>query len=258
LALDEASMTRSALRSTHELSEIVEDYLKAIYLLHEEAQRAGTDDRVTTSALATRLNVSPASVTDMLKRLAQYQLVRHQKYRGVELTDEGQRLALEIVRHHRLIELYLTRMVGFRWDEVHDQAEGLEHVISEEFEDKIDALLGNPTEDPHGDPIPAKDGSVPTLPHTTLGSAPIGEPLLVRRISHQMPELLRYLDTLGLRPGALVSVIDRAPFGGPVRVRVRPSPAEPEVEHAIGPEVATAILVTPSVASRETALEREG
>jgi DtxR family Mn-dependent transcriptional regulator len=254
-------MTRSELRSSHGLSEIVEDYLKAIYLLHEEAQRAGAEDRITTSALAARLNVSPASVTDMLKRLVHYQLVRHQKYRGVELTEDGQRLALEIVRHHRLMELYLTRIVGFRWDEVHEQAEGLEHVISEEFEDKIAALLGNPTEDPHGDPIPAKDGSMPALPCMTLSSLPPGQTVVVRRIGHQLPELLRYLDLLGLRPGALVSVIDRAPFGGPVRLRVAASSTDPGAEHAIGPEVATAIFVAapaPPVASRETALEREG
>jgi len=254
-------MTRSELRSTRDLSEIVEDYLKAIYLLHEEAQRAGEDDRVTTSALAARLNVSPASVTDMLKRLADHQLVRHQKYRGVELTEDGQRLALEIVRHHRLMELYLTRIVGFRWDEVHEQAEGLEHVISEELEDKIDAILGNPTEDPHGDPIPAKDGSIPAQPGVTLGSLPLNQTMMVRRVSDQMPELLRYLDSLGLHPGALVRVIERAPFGGPVRVCVRPSPDEPEVEQAIGPEVADAILVTAlssTMPSSETVLEGKG
>ena len=159
-------MTKSELRHKLSPSEAVEDYLKTIYLLREEAQARGESGRVTTNALAERLGVEPGSVTGMLKKLAAErkgapQLVRHTPYHGVELTEVGEKLALEIVRHHRLLELYLTRVLGFRWDEVHEQADELEHVISEEFEEKIDHMLGEPVADPHGDPIPTRAGELP-------------------------------------------------------------------------------------------------
>src|SRR5579875_2724848 len=152
-------MPKSTLRQQLNLSEAVEDYLKAIYQLREAAQHAGEGDpRVTTTALSNALGVAPGSVISMIKKLADDGLVNHRPYYGVELTPTGERLALEMVRHHRLLELYLTHVVGFGWDEVHEQADALEHAISEEFEDRIDLMLGCPTVDPHGDPIPSKEG----------------------------------------------------------------------------------------------------
>jgi DtxR family transcriptional regulator, Mn-dependent transcriptional regulator len=160
-------MTQSELRQQLASSEAVEDYLKTIYLLREEARSRGELGRVRTTALAERLGVAPGSVTGMLKKLGGEKsdrapkLVRHEPYHGVELTEMGEKLALEIVRHHRLLELYLTRVLGFRWDEAHELAEKLEHVISEEFEGKIDRLLGAPVVSPHGEPIPTRTGELP-------------------------------------------------------------------------------------------------
>src|SRR5262249_18874640 len=143
--------------------------------------------------------------------------VRHMPYHGVELTEVGEKLALEIVRHHRLLELYLTRVLGFRWDEVHEQADEMEHVISEEFEEKINSMLGEPVTDPHGDPIPTRSGELPQQ-RGLIALADL-EPERAARISRvrdQSPELLRHLETLGLLPDTVVTVLERAPFGGPL------------------------------------------
>jgi DtxR family Mn-dependent transcriptional regulator len=259
-------MTKSELRLKLSPTEAVEDYLKTIYLLREEALARGEDGRVSTNALAERLGVEPGSVTGMLKKLSGSKddmppLVHHEPYRGVELSKIGEKLALEIVRHHRLLELYLTRVLGFRWDEVHEQADEMEHVISEEFEEKIDSLLGAPSEDPHGDPIPSREGNLPEQPDlVSLAQLEPGRAGRIYRMSDQDPELLRHLAGLHLLPDAEVTVLERAPFGGPVRLHVRESPREPAGvisgeaggvsslvghERSIGPQLAASILVRP-------------
>jgi DtxR family Mn-dependent transcriptional regulator len=241
-------MPKSALRQQLNLSEAVEDYLKAIYLLREAARRAGDDEaRVSTTALAGALGVAPGSVTGMIKKLAEEGLVNHRPYYGVELTPTGERLALEIVRHHRLLELYLTHVVGFRWDEVHDQADALEHAISEEFEDRIDTILGGPTVDPHGDPIPSKEGQFQEPAAVTLLTlAP--DPacaLTITRVLTQAADLLRYLADLDLMPGARVTLVGREPFGGPLRLRLAPG----DIQREISPHVASLICVAVSPAT---------
>ncbi len=257
-------MTKSELRHKLAPSEAVEDYLKTIYLLREEALARGEPGRVTTNALAERLGVEPGSVTGMLKKLAGERddapkLVRHTPYHGVELTEVGEKLALEIVRHHRLLELYLTRVLGFSWDEVHDQADEMEHVISEEFEEKIDHMLGAPIADPHGDPIPTRSGELPEQPGlTSLAALEPGRAALIMRVRDQTPELLRHLETLRLLPGMEVTVLERAPFGGPLRLRITEPASKPAGvingesgagvgiaahEQSIGPQLAASILV---------------
>ena len=216
-------MPKSTLRQQLNLSEAVEDYLKAIYQLHEALPQVGDEHaRVTTTALANELAVAPGSVTSMMKKLADAGLVVHTPYYGVELTKTGERLALELVRHHRLLELYLTHVVGFGWDEVHDQADALEHAISEELEDRIDLMLGCPTVDPHGDPIPSKEGQFTApaaVPLSTFDPDPERVLTLVRVLT-QDPHLLRYLATLGLLPETHLILLGREPFGGPLHVRV--------------------------------------
>jgi DtxR family Mn-dependent transcriptional regulator len=198
------------------LSSIGEDYLKAIYYLEEEAAP------VATSALAERLGVAQPSVTDMLHKRAQNrpQLVNYKLRHGVTLTPAGKKIALEVIRHHRLIELYLTEELNYDWDEVHAEAERLEHVISEEFEDKIAERLGRPALDPHGDPIPAKDGSVAPSPHLTLGDLEAGQAAIVTRVRDDDPAVLRYLTELGISLRTRILVESRTPFDGLVQVTV--------------------------------------
>lgn len=215
------------------MGQSVEDYLKAIYLLTEH------DEPVATTAVATALEVSPAAVTKMLRRLQQLRLVNHSRYRGVRLTPAGQRVALEVVRHHRLIELYLSQALGYPLDRVHAEAEVLEHAISEEFEESIDRLLGYPQLDPHGDPIPSREGSVPKAIGAMLSNAAVGDKLVVCRVSDNNVELLRYLVSLGLVPSATIEVIEKLPFNGPVKVRVN----DREPEHFIGTEAARSVFV---------------
>jgi DtxR family Mn-dependent transcriptional regulator len=186
----------------------MEDYLKAIYELGEAD--------VSTQALADALKVSPASVTGMLKKLAALKLVLYARYKGVGLTPAGRRVALEVVRHHRLIETYLAEALGYGWHEVHDEAERLEHHISEAFEERIAALLGHPTHDPHGDPIPQRDGSIPYRPGRPLSEVAVGATVEIVRITNQQPEVLRYLAGHNLRPGTVATVLAREPFAGPV------------------------------------------
>jgi DtxR family transcriptional regulator, Mn-dependent transcriptional regulator len=221
------------------LSHAIEDYLKAIYELAEET------GRVSTSALAERLDVKPASVTGMLQKLAEPEqerprLVNYERHRGVTLTPAGKRLALEVIRHHRLIELYLSQALGYDWDQVHGEAEKLEHVISEEFEDRISAFLGDPKRDPHGDPIPTKDGSVDPSCRTTLSDMGAGQTGRVERVRDDDPALLRYLAELGIIPDAAVTVDKRAPFDGPLHVRVG---AGGGPAHALGREVTDRVFV---------------
>lgn len=198
-------------------SQSVEDYLKTIYKLESETP---SDKGVSTSRLADEMSVANASVTNMLKRLSDMKMVKYESYYGSRLTEAGQKIALEIIRHHRLLELYLKEILGYSWDEVHEEAEKLEHHISEQFEDKIAELLNHPTEDPHGDPIPTKDGKMPHIQLKALHSVPFETPFIVRRVKNQNPELLRYLEKQGLIPGVKVEVLQKEPFDGPIKVKV--------------------------------------
>jgi len=204
------------MKITKILSAAVEDYLRAIHDLAGKSSR-----RVGTSALAERLGVSSASVTGMLKKLAEVEprLVDYERYRGVELTPAGKKIALEVVRHHRLIEAYLIEALGYSWDEVHAEADQLEHVISESLEARIAEFLGHPTIDPHGDPIPDVDGSLDRAEEMPLSDLPAGRRGQITRVVDQ-PDLLRYLDTLKMTLGSQVEVTERAPFDGPLHVVV--------------------------------------
>jgi DtxR family Mn-dependent transcriptional regulator len=193
----------------------IEDYLKAIYTLQH------AHGEVSTSLLSEQLDgKKPGSVTGMLKRLAELKLVAYTPYQGVRLTEAGTKIALEVVRHHRLLELYLVEALGYSWDEVHDEAENLEHHISEKLEARIAARLGNPRFDPHGDPIPTLEGSLPSQDNRLLADVPPGSSTSILRVSDQHAERLRYLASIGLVPGAVVEVIAVEPFDGPVSVRV--------------------------------------
>jgi DtxR family Mn-dependent transcriptional regulator len=185
----------------------MEDYLKAIFHLG----RSGHS--VTTQALADRMEVSPASVTKMLKRLAEVRLVMYEKYQGVLLTESGRRVAVEILRHHRLLELFLTRALGYTWDEVHDEAELLEHFISEKLEARIAELLGHPSFDPHGAPIPTLDGELPQSDHTRLGEQDLYVPYEVSRVSDSDAQALKELAVLCIVPGITVTLLGRPPEG---------------------------------------------
>ncbi len=186
------------------LSESIQDYLKAIYELRQEREQPAT-----TNALAARLNIAAASVTGMLKKLSDMKLVAYEPYQGAVLTPSGEKIALEVIRHHRLIELYLTEAMGYSWDQVHAEADKLEHAISEAFEDKISAILGDPKVDPHGDPIPTKDGTVAASSRFTLFDVPAGMTVYIQRVRDEDPALLRAVAELGLLPRTQVTVNTR-------------------------------------------------
>ena len=198
-----------------EISHAVQDYAKAIYSLSRRDAES-----VTTSALADRLGVSPASASAMVKRLAELGFVSHEPYRGVRLTPAGERVALEVIRHHRLLELYLAEALGMPWDRVHDEAEVLEHAISGELSDLIAEKLGEPTHDPHGDPIPTRDGQIEEQDTKSLAECQPGDLAVLARVSDSDPAMLRYLGERGIEPGTPLEVVGREPFGGPVSVRV--------------------------------------
>ena len=195
-------------------SSAVEDYAKAIYQLGERSGGA-----VTTNALAERLDVTPASASGMVRKLDELGLVAHVPYKGVRLTAKGVRVALEMLRHHRLLELYLAEALDVPWDRVHDEAEVLEHVLSEELEELIAAKLGNPTRDPHGDPIPSVDLVIEEIATESLATMEPGRGGVFVRISDADPEMLRYLAERGIKPGDEFEVVDRQPFDGPLFVR---------------------------------------
>jgi DtxR family Mn-dependent transcriptional regulator len=199
---------------SHEVSSTVEDYAKAIYSLEERTQGA-----VSTNALAERLGVTAASASGMVRRLCELGLVEHERYHGVTLTDAGRRVALEVIRHHRLLELYLFESLGMPWDRVHEEAEVLEHVLSEELEELIAAKLGDPTHDPHGDPIPTRELTLPVVATQTLQSLSAGACGRFTRVSDADPDMLRFLAKRGIAPGAAFEVIDKQPFDGPLFVR---------------------------------------
>ena len=214
-------------------SEAIQDYAKAIYAL----QRRADGHPVATTDLAERLRVTPASVSAMLKKLAERGLVEHVPYRGVLLTPAGERVALEVLRHHRLLELYLAEHLGVPWDRVHEEAEALEHVISEDLEARIAAKLGEPTHDPHGDPIPSVDLQIDEGDARALESLEAGATGRFVRVSDSDPEMLRYLDSRGVRLGDALEVVDRQPFGGPLTVRFG------EDLHTLGGGLAAAMRV---------------
>jgi DtxR family Mn-dependent transcriptional regulator len=189
-------------------TEAVEDYAKAIHALSRQQEGP-----VGTSALAERLGVSPGTVTAMLKRMAEIGLVEHEPYHGVTLTPAGEKVALEVIRHHRLIEAYLAEALGMPWDRVHNEAEVLEHYISEELEERMAEALGDPAVDPHGDPIPDRRLSLRADEGVSLAELEAGEGGVLGRVSDSDPEMLRYLDERGIRPGVRITVSEREPFG---------------------------------------------
>lgn len=213
-------------------SPAVEDYAKAIYQLGERCE--GT---VSTNALAERLDVTPASASGMVRKLDELGLVAHVPYKGVRLTDAGARVALEMLRHHRLLELYLAEALGVPWDRVHDEAEVLEHVLSEDLEALIAAKLGNPTRDPHGDPIPSADLVIEEEATESLAALAPGAAGVLVRISDADPEMLRYLAERGIGLGDAFEVLDKQPFDGPLFVRFGAS------VHVLGGQLARAMRV---------------
>jgi DtxR family Mn-dependent transcriptional regulator len=215
-----------------ELTDAIQDYVKEIYKL----QAAGT--RVTTSALAGRLGVSPPSVTAMVKKLASLGLVEHERYRGALLTPKGEKVALEVIRHHRLLEQYLSQTLGLPIDALHDEADRLEHALSEELEAHIDRTLGYPTHDPHGDPIPGPDLKLVVSQAMPLSALEPGAKATVSRVPDGDGELLRYLSELKLTPGRRIEVREAAPFEGPLTIRVGGA------DHAISRELAARIAVS--------------
>jgi DtxR family Mn-dependent transcriptional regulator len=213
-------------------STAVEDYAKAIYAL----ERRGTET-VSTNAIAERLGVTAASASGMVKRLGELGLVEHRPYRGVSLTEDGQRLALEVIRRHRLLELYLVKSLGVPWDRVHQEAEVLEHVFSEELEELIAAQLGDPTRDPHGDPIPTRELTIEERATESLQALEPGARGMFTRVSDSNPDMLRFLAERGIAPGHELEVIDKQPFGGPLFVRFG------DEVHVLGGELAPAMRV---------------
>lgn len=213
------------------LSKQLENYLKTICTLEKE------HGSVTTKLLAQYLEVSPASVTSMLKKLNGMKLIDYQPYRGAKLTPRGEKVALEVLRHHRILELYLSEVVGLPLDRVHAEAEELEHALSEELEAVLFERLGQPTRDPHGDPIPSLDGEMVTEGIRLL-EANAGVSLVVIRIRDRNPQILKYLTTLGLRPGVEISILEKLPFNGPIRIQIA------DVEHTLGQEVSEEVFVT--------------
>jgi DtxR family transcriptional regulator, Mn-dependent transcriptional regulator len=218
--------------STAIRSQAVQDYAKAIYALELREGEA-----VSTNAIADRLGVTAASASGMVKRLDELGLVEHQPYHGVSLTADGRRVALEVMRHHRLLELYLVKSLGLPWDRVHQEAEVLEHVLSEELEDLIAAKLGNPTHDPHGDPIPTRELTIEEGLTVSLQALEVGDYGTFARVSDSDPEMLRFLAERGIAPGDKLEVVEKQPFDGPLFVRFG------ERVHVLGGALAKAMRV---------------
>ena len=212
-------------------SPAIEDYLKTIYELQ------CTEGPVGTKLLAEGMGVTPASVTGMIKKLAEMKLAVHEPYQGVRLTKAGQKIALEVLRHHRLIERFLAEALGVPWDRVHEEAHKIEHVISEDLEERMDAMLGHPTTDPHGSPIPRPDGTIDESANTRLAELKTGQSAVVAEVSDHDSTLLRYLGDLGLYPDTAVSVMAVAPLDGLMTVRVG------NKQHALSHAVANEVLV---------------
>ena len=218
------------------ISQAAQDYIKAIYKLLNGRDAVAS---VNTSMVAEKVDVAAASATNMVKKLAEMKLVKHTPYQGVELTDMDEKVALEGIRHHRLLELYLAEVLGYDLDKVDAEADRLEHVISEEFEDRIDKILGYPTVDPHGAPIPSKNGEITFGNYRSLSEVEVGERVQIRQVSDRSSEMLRYMGSMGLKPNVEVEVKERAPFNGPLEIVV-----ENEGRYSLGLEVANHIYVS--------------
>ncbi len=217
-------------------SAATEDYLKTILHLREEAPAGAASEAITTQAIASRLDVAAPSATAMIKKLATLGLVRHTPYRGVELTDEGEKVALEVTRHHRLSESFLTEILGLEWDKAHIEAEKWEHVLSEEVEARMAAMLGHPTHDPHGSPIPTLDGKMAREGGEPLAQMPTGTRAIVRRVIDEDAAVLRYLHSVGLLPHAHIEITRAVPAEGVMQIRVG------EAEHTIGLAPAKSVI----------------
>ena len=196
----------------------VEDYLKAIYEIERDGSAAATND------IATTLNIAPASVSGMIRRLAGQGLLKHERYRGVRLTGTGRTAALRTLRRHRILECYLTQVLGYNWDRVHEEAEQLEHTASDELIDRMATALGNPTVDPHGAPIPTREGTVDERRHRSLADVRPGDRVRVLRMADEDGGFLRYLAEIGITPGSEIEVEGRAPYDGPITLRVNGAP----------------------------------
>lgn len=229
-------MSESLLRS---FSPAVEDYLKTIYKIQVHG------DTATTNAVAVLMKTSPAAASKMFKYLAEIRLIEHTPYHGARLTSMGEKVALEVIRHHRLLELYLHHALGYGWDEVDAEAEKLEHHISEEFEARIDAMLDFPCVDPHGDPIPTREGSIAPLRGNPLMEAEPGQIVQVLRVLDSSPEVLRFLARLGVRLHCVMEVKDKQPFNGPLTVMIEAQ------EAVLGRELASHIFVEPYIVDSE-------
>jgi DtxR family Mn-dependent transcriptional regulator len=211
----------------------VENYVKAIYQLCAETDGQGAS----TGSIAKRLGVSPGTVTSMLRTLSESGLADYQAYEGVQLTDSGRRLALRVLRRHRLVELFLVQTLGLTWDEVHEEAEHLEHAVSESLVDRIDDFLGNPDRDPHGDPIPRSDGSVPENDAEPLASLAPSTEFVLDRVVEQSPEFLRYLSDSGLSIGTTATVVENHPLAGALIVQTS------DRQVTLGRELADKLLI---------------
>jgi DtxR family Mn-dependent transcriptional regulator len=222
------------------LTQTIEDYLKVIYEI------TSTCDRASTNQIAESLGVAPASVTGMIKKLSQTDppLLNYKRHYGVVLTPEGEKIALEIIRHHRLIEMFLQETLGYGWDEVHDEADRLEHVISEEFEERIALALGDPLQDPHGDPIPSRDLYMPDITSYPLSGLRPGQEATILRVRDENPELLRYLSERGLIPQARLTILDYSPFDENVSLHVEGQ----DTPIVLGPRITKEIFVEYNVA----------
>lgn len=230
-----------AVKPLPELSGPVEDYLKAIY----ELERSG--EPAETNAIARLLSIAPASVSGMVRRLSRQGLITHERYHGARLTTAGRRAALRTLRRHRVIEAYLTTALGYSWDRVHDEAERLEHAASDELIDHMAEAIGEPATDPHGAPIPSREGTLRERALVPLSSLAEGDTARVESVSDESAERLRHLAALGIVPGARVKVVERAPFDGPIALKVDAA------RRTIGPELASQILVTPRPERRSRA-----
>lgn len=219
--------------SSGRLSPAVEDYLKAIYKLQQSGAPASTSD------VADALGISAASVTGMARRLTEMGLARHEPYKGIALTKAGTRVALEVIRHHRLLELYLKEMMDYSWAELHEEAERLEHHISEEFESKLDELLDYPTRDPHGHPIPTREGEMDEVGTDRLADVEPGQQVVVCHLMDDDPALLTHLEERGLMPGAVLEVAEQRDFEGPLTIRIE------EEEQIVGQTIARSVFVRP-------------
>lgn len=216
---------------TKALGQSIQDYLKTIYTLAE------TSEVVSPTGVASILGVSPAAVVKMAAKLQEMNLINYNRKQGIRLTESGQKIALEVIRHHRLLELYLMEALGYSWDRVHEEAERLEHVISDEFEERIDRALDFPSHDPHGAPIPRKDGTIAADNHPPLSQLQEGQKATIRRVNDFDAKMLRYLGELGMYPGTEIQIVSREPFGGPILIRIK------KKDFAIGQQLADNVFI---------------